>query len=378
MVEKKLRVIIAGQLPPPVGGQNIMVQKALAQFRQSSAFSTEHLPFLFTPDVTKTRRGGTGKLLELGRVIARLLRLRLRGSIDLLLYPAGGPQKVPLLRDLLLFPWVLTLSRKVIVHFHAAGIADELRKPTLLPRLVAGLYGKAFGAVVNSNFNRKDPEAVGIKRIAVVPCRLSDEFDAQLLNRSTEEKTRLLYVGHLCPDKGTPQLLQAYASVRKRFPGLTLELVGECLPPFTNHELEQWIDRLEIRPSVKLSGVLTGRAKAEAFGRADLFVFPSVAPYESFGLVLAEAMSWRLPILATNWRGNRDVLTRNPGAIVFDVSGNLAMDLVSGLTEALRQRHQWIAWGKMNRTIFEEFYDDKCDPEWLLRPITALVCHSEN
>jgi glycosyltransferase involved in cell wall biosynthesis len=50
-----------------------------------------------------------------------------------------------------------------------------------------------------------------------------------------------------------------------------------------------------------------GEEKNRIFANVGIFVFPSLAIYESFGLVMVEAMMWGLPIVATDWRGNRDV-----------------------------------------------------------------------
>jgi glycosyltransferase involved in cell wall biosynthesis len=372
---RKPKVVIAGQLPPPFGGQNIMIGRAVAQFAQTKRCESAHLAFFFTPDVKTARKGGAGKLLEVLRVIGRLVRIRLAGPIDLLLFPTGGPQTVPLIRDVLLLPWFLLLSKRAVLHFHAAGIADRLAKnPTsLLNRAIAFLYGKAFAAVVMTNFNRRDPARVGIQRVLVLPCQIADKFDARLLNRDGDKRTRLLYVGHLCPDKGTPDLLRAFARISRKHPDLELDLMGECLPPFTDAALEELIEELQIGRSVQRLGVLTGEKKAEAFGRANLLIFPTIAPYESFGLVLAEAMSWRLPIVASDWRGNRDVLTADAGAICFPVSSSLADDIVAALAQALEQRDQWTEWGQRNRTIFEQRYDENRARDWLVEPLLSLI-----
>ena len=375
MPPKKPRVIVAGQIPPPVGGQNIMIQKAVTQFAQSDRCESAHLPFFFTPDVKSFRRSSLSKVLELIKVIGRLFRIRMTGPIDILLYPTGGPQKVPMIRDMFLLPAVLLLSRRVILHFHAAGIADRLKKNpgSALNRVVSYLYGKAFAAVVMTNFNRRDPEAVGINRILVVPHRIDDDFDPALVCRDDRSALRLLYMGHLCADKGTPELLQAFALVRRDHPELELDLVGECMPPFTQLILEQLIEKLQIRRHVRLLGVLTGRAKAETFGRADLFIFPTVAPYESFGLVLVEAMAWKLPILATRWRGNLDVLTPRAGAVCFTISPSLAENMRVALEQAIRQRSDWAEWGRTNRLIFEQRYRENETREWLAESVLSLV-----
>ena len=50
-------------------------------------------------------------------------------------------------------------------------------------------------------------------------------------------------------------------------------------------------------------GVLTGREKLAAYARADVLCFPTFFESETFGLVLLEAMSFGLPVVATRWRG---------------------------------------------------------------------------
>jgi glycosyltransferase involved in cell wall biosynthesis len=371
----KPRIVIAGQVPPPFGGQNIMIRKALAQFARSDRCHTVHLPFFFTPDFKTARKGSPGKVLELIRVIARVFRIRMGGPIDVLLYPTGGPQTVPLIRDVLLLPWVLMFSRRVILYFHAAGIADRMEKNrgSLLNRVVRSLYGKTFAAIIMTEFNRRDPEAIGIERIATVPYRIDDDFDPQLVHRTDSGAARLLYAGHLCADKGTVHLIEAFAALRRTHPDLELDLAGECLPPFTHEILQRLLEQFHVRDHVRLLGLLTGRDKAAAFGSADLFVFPTVAPYESFGLVLAEAMSWKLPIVASKWRGNSDVLTSRAGSVVFPVSASLAQDIASGLEDALRRRSEWHEWGQVNRAIFEERYRDRAEDEWLVGPVLSLL-----
>lgn len=373
---RKPRIVIAGQVPPPCGGQNVMIARLLAEFARTDEFDGAHLAFHFTPDFKTVRQGSVAKLLELVKVIARLLALRLRGPIDLLIYPTGGPQTVPLIRDLLLLPWVLLAARRVVLQFHAAGIADRCaEKRGLLCGAIAALYRRCFAAIVMTEFNRRDPAACGLRRIAVIPHRLPDEFDPAL-QRKDSAAIRLLYLGHLCPDKGTPELLRAFQTVAARDPALVLELVGECLPPLSEQQLRAQVRDLRLDGRVLLPGVLTGRAKREAFGRADLFVFPSVAPYESFGLVLVEAMMWGLPIVATDWRGNREVLGGDFEGICHPVGDDLATSIAAALTEAIETVRGKAAWTGRNRRVFLARFRGDAAPRpypelarrWLERP----------
>ena len=353
---RKPRIVIAGQVPPPYGGQNVMIARMLETFRGDARLECEHLAFHFTPDFKDVRRGSVQKVLELVKVIARVIALRLRGPIDLLIFPAGGPQTVPIVRDIFLLPWVLLAARRVVLQFHAAGIADRFAKRRgLLAALISPLYRRCFAAVVMTAFNRRDPEFFGIRRIEVIPHRMPDEFDPALVRREPD-RLRLLYVGHLCPDKGTPELLRAFKMIADRDPSVVLDLVGETLPPFSDARLRAQIRELGLEARVELPGVLTGRAKLEAFGRADLFVFPSVAPYESFGLVMVEAMMWGLPIVASDWRGNRDVLGDDFEGICHPLGDDLAASIASALDSAIQTLRRKTGWTGKNRQLFLDRY----------------------
>ncbi len=362
------RIVVAGQVPPPMGGQNAMVLDLLEKLRATSQARVEHLAFRFTPDTQSARKGQWAKVLELARVLGRLVGLRLRGPIDLLVFPSGGPQTVPLFRDLLLLPWILLLSRQVVLQFHAAGLADAVAKGGLLARGVAWLGGRCPHAVVMTEFNRRDPAACGIRTIHVVPHTLEDQFRKSEVARGGDE-IRLLAMGHLCADKGTPNLIRAVSGLREEFPGLVLELAGEPLAPYSHEMLDREIDHANVRDHVRLLGLVSGEAKRRAFGRADLFVFPSVAPYESFGLVVVEAMMWGLPIVASDWRGNSDVLAGAAGAVTFHPPDS-AKALELCLRRMLHHRREWLEAGGANRELFLSHYDSRCNrqclPELLL------------
>lgn len=371
-MERK-RVVIAGQTPPPIGGQAVMIARILDDLRAHSSFEVVHLPFYFTRDVRRTRRAGLDKVLELFAVVSRLVGIRASGTIDALLYPVGGPQLVPLLRDVCLLPWILLASRKVIFHFHAGGIAETIhRYPYLLRQLVYFLYSKGDAAIVMTEFGKRDATALGIDNIKVVPHTLTDTYDPDAVRRGAGPAARLLYVGHLCEEKGTPALLEALADLRKTEPNCSLELVGECLPPYSDTEMKSAIRRLDLENAVELSGVLSGKEKWNRFARADLFVFPSLAP-ESFGLVTVEAMMWALPVIACDWRGNREILGETLGGVCFRPGVNLAISLSNALREAFAHREDWTEWGKRNRQTFENKYKAENFPARFAHALEALV-----
>lgn len=329
---------------------------------------SEHWAFHFTKNSGEARRPGVGKLIELAAVLWALARLRARGPIDLMVYPAGGPQWVPVVRDLCLLPWALLASRKLVIHFHAGGIAEGLpRLPMPVRWALRWLCRRADAALVMTEFGRRDPVSVGISKVVSVPHTVKDRFDPALVRRGG---VRLLYVGHLCPDKGTPALIEAFAALRASGVDARLDLVGECLAPYTQQDLRGLIKPLGLKEFIERPGVLRDAAKWDRFARADLFVFPSVAPYESFGLVTVEAMMWALPVVISDWRGNREVLGEPPGGIVYPPAGG---GLAAALQEACARRDQWPTWGRMNRERYEARFKADADPDRLPRTVEAFL-----
>jgi len=370
---KKKRVVIAGQIPPPIGGQAIMIARILHELGSQSAFEVVHLPFYFTRNVRRTRRAGLDKILELFAVLWRLARIRASGVIDALLYPVGGPQLVPLVRDVCLLPWLLLATRKVILHFHAGGIAEAIdHHPFFLRNIVRFLCRKTDAAIVMTEFGKRDAAYLGIDNVKVVPHTLEDTYEPNIVRRNIGPRAKILYVGHLAHEKGTPALLEAFASLRRTGADCSLELIGECLPPYSEDEMKASIRRLDLTNAVELTGVLSGQEKWNRFARADLFVFPSLAP-ESFGLVTVEAMMWALPVVACDWRGNREILGESFGGICFLPGDNLTESLANALREAFSQRGKWEEWGTRNRQTFESKYKAECFPARFADAIDSLV-----
>jgi len=304
-------VVVAGQVPPPVGGQNVMVAKIFDKIASSGDFRVFHLPFYFTPSFESVRRFRFSKVWELVLVWWRFLKIRMAcGRVDFLLYPAGGPQTMPMIRDLLLLPLLILGSKRLVVQFHAAGIAERLcGGGGILGKMLNGLYRRVTAAVVMTEFNRRDPEALGVERVFTIPHRLVDENPKGRLPDYSggSEKLSVLYAGHLYDQKGTPELIEAFARLAKDKPGLRCVLMGEFLPPYSWRACEVRCRELGIADRVEWLGMRRGEEKNRIFANVGIFVFPSLAIYESFGLVMVEAMMWGLPIVATDWRGNRDV-----------------------------------------------------------------------
>lgn len=357
-------VVVAGQTPPPQGGQNIMIESILRELQSDTRWTTVHLAFGFTPSFKSVRKVRLGKVLELLKVHARFLQIVCRyGRPDIVLFPAGGPQKVPMIRDLLLLPLIAMLSRKVVVQFHAAGVEQSLQTfPPLWGMLMRWAYGSVREAIVMTPYNRRDPEALGIKEVQIIPHHIHDENPQRHLPEYTDKSYNVLYAGHLYAEKGTPDLVEAFGKVAGQFPQANLILMGEFLPPYSEDQCRERIRELGLEGRVRITGVLRGESKAAVFKEAHVFVFPSIAKYESFGMVMIEAMMWGLPIIATRWRGNGEVVSDCESCLVSPE--NLSTELSEALASLLGDRVRLEGMAQSSRSGFEKNFclTSECHP----------------
>ncbi len=137
-------------------------------------------------------------------------------------------------------------------------------------------------------------------KVKVVYCGVDIQLDSEVTYRSYEldgEKFRLLFVGSVIERKGLCYLLHALSELTDlRF---ELDVVGntEDEPEYVC-EMKKLIGNYGFGEVVIFHGHIADREQLRQLYRsADIFVLPSL--YETFGIVLLEAMSFGLPILTT-------------------------------------------------------------------------------
>jgi glycosyltransferase involved in cell wall biosynthesis len=151
--------------------------------------------------------------------------------------------------------------------------------------------------------------------------RGSTDPKAAALPGAPADILNLLCVGTLTPRKGHMVLLEALNEIRDRSWHLTC--AGSLLrDPRTVAAIQHQIDRLSLRKRVSLLGDLDREALERQYSRADVFVLPS--HLEGYGMALAEAVAFGLPVVSTT-----------AGAIPETVPANASILVAPGDSRAL-------------------------------------------
>jgi glycosyltransferase involved in cell wall biosynthesis len=129
------------------------------------------------------------------------------------------------------------------------------------------------------------------------------------------KRFNVLFIGRLTKQKNLPLLIAASTRLSKQIPELKVSIVGDG-------EMEMELRQLAIHLKVEriVSFYPTTENVGQYFTKADCFVLPSI--FEGFGLVILEAFYCKVPVVASNIEGPKELIEHGVNGLLFE-SGNV-------------------------------------------------------
>ncbi len=171
-------------------------------------------------------------------------------------------------------------------------------------------------------------------------------------NGRVSSELRVLFVGRLEKRKGVPELLRAAAQVVRKFPEAKFILAGAYHPSLPQAELQTLVKDLNLESQVELVGHAQPETLRRLYQTATLCILPSY--YETFGVAVAEAMAWGVPVIASD-------TSSLPEVIENGVSGTLVPPgdvgaLASALDDLLSDAARRLMLGRNGRERVAELF----------------------
>ncbi len=271
-------------------------------------------------------------------------------------------------------PWLSSADR---IHAHFASeparVAHRLHVATGVPfgvtahavdlfplaADVARRLAHASWFVTVCDYNRAclreaHPE-LGGEGLHVVPCGVDPERFRRV-GRQRPVPPRLVAVGRLVPKKGLIDLVEAARRLRERGLAFEVRIVGDGPE---RASLEERIRAAALESQVRLLGVLGHEAVRDEIEAATVLVLPAViAPdgdRDSMPLVLKEAMSLEVPVVATRVAGLPEAVAEDCGRLVPPHDPAALADAVAELLAAPESARD--ALGRRGRARVVERFD---------------------
>jgi glycosyltransferase involved in cell wall biosynthesis len=188
--------------------------------------------------------------------------------------------------------------------------------------------------------------------VTVVPYGVDLEvFSPAATPREDDGRVVIGAVARLSPEKGVPYLVDAFATLRRKYGArVVLRIAGDGPE---RARVEAQIARLGLPGAVELHGWVEHAALPGFLRSVDVFAVPST--WEGFGVAAAEASACGLPIVSTDVHGLPDVVRHNHTGLLVPASdpGALAAALSQLIDDPARRRRL----GTAGRAYVAEHYD---------------------
>jgi glycosyltransferase involved in cell wall biosynthesis len=322
------KILVVGQTPPPFHGQSIMIDLMLkGNYKDIKLY---HVRMHFSRGMDDVGRFQLGKMFHLPAIIMKIIFYKFRYNIKVLYYPPAGPNKVPVLRDLIILSCTRFLFKRVIFHFHAGGVSTFYEQlPTLLKWFYRRCYFKPDAALRLSEFNPDDGAFLKAKKEFIVPNGIADHAvgfkPKPPATAAGKSPCRILYVGALKETKGVMVLIEACGLLKERGLDFTLQAVGEFESIAFRIGVLLNVAQYYLDEMVEFPGVLIGDAKLQRYANADIFCYPTYFESETFGIALLEAMQFSLPVVAARWRGVQSVVRDGVTGFLVPIKDSAAL-----------------------------------------------------
>src|SRR5436309_2289096 len=200
-------------------------------------------------------------------------------------------------------------ARKAVVYHNITpakyfeGLNEHARRYAELGReQLAELAQSAEFGFADSEYNRRELEEAGCANTAVVPIAIDwEQFDVtpdpEVARRLKDERTTILAVGQILPQKAIHDVIASFAKYRESDRSARLYLVGAtAMSGEYLARLRAQITRAGLDDAVTFAGSVTIEQLVAYYRGATAFV--TLSDHEGFCVPLLEAMRSDLPIVA--------------------------------------------------------------------------------
>jgi glycosyltransferase involved in cell wall biosynthesis len=322
-----------------------------------------HVDARFSRSLEEVGEFQGAKLLLIFWFCLQALWLRLRYGVTNFYYVPAPGKRVALYRDWLVMLLCRPFFKRIILHWHAAGLAKWLETSTAITSraVTYRLFRPVNLSIVLSRYNFADAQKLLSHRICVVnngipdPCPDFDTTLRPLRQEAFEARQRIfagetavtplvvqvLFIAHCTREKGifaamagvlrANQLLAA----RKLPMQLRLTLAGNFVSDDEKAEFNRWREDPVTAQTVSHAGFVSGERKLVLLRESALFLFPTRYLGENQPVNLIEAMAFGLPIVTTRWRSLPEML---PAGYPGLVSGQDPEEIAVAILRVLGER----------------------------------------
>lgn len=199
--------------------------------------------------------------------------------------------------------------RKTTIVVIGGWLADYLRENKGLVKEL----NKTKGNLVQTKQLKKELEALGVENAIYFPNYRRTTIQPSV--KAPKQIEKLVFYSRVCKEKGTQDAIEAVLKFNREYnTSINLDVYGPIQPDFED-EFKAYLKY----PTIHYKGVVEPTDSFTVLPNYDLMLFPTSYDGEGFPGVILESFCCGVPVLATNWKFNAEVIEQDQTGYLFEV-----------------------------------------------------------
>lgn len=312
------KVLFIMHMPPPIHGAAMIGQWIHDSKLINDTFECHYINPSASKDISEVGKIRLRKILFLFSIQCRILKTIIKIKPDICYYtPTSDGWGI--FRDFATILLMKLCRRKIILHMHNKGVRNFAQKK--LARIIYKINFRHVKVILIAKELFSDvsefvkPENIFYLPNGLPPSISEDEYQEILKRReNTFKRTRFLFLSNMTTKKGIWVLLEACKQLKYSNHNFECHYIGNWGDTVPNVFLNK-IEEEGLNNHVFVHGPKYGKEKREFFVHSDVFIFPTY--WETFGLVLLEAMEYGLPCISTYEGGIPSIIENGETGILI-------------------------------------------------------------
>ncbi|MBE6048577.1 MAG: glycosyltransferase [Clostridium sp.] len=206
------------------------------------------------------------------------------------------------------------LLNKIPVKIHTVHVPAEVESKECSKTALKLAYkvGKVVPVGVSKSVKEGLEKLFNIEEAKLIYNGIDlNKFNNFRIEETKNKSVKFINIARFMPEKNHEMLIKAFAVVSEKYPDVKLSLVGKGK---LQDNMKSMVKELGIEEKVEFLDLREDIP--ELLNESDVFVLTS--NYEGFGLVLAEAMACRVPVISTNVGAVSELIDNGKNGILVD------------------------------------------------------------